>query len=150
MFVRKNRLKTTPETTNSSNTQPHPTRKTVALPKIELQTFSGNVLEWASFFDIFKSSIHSDTTLDNIQKFVYLRSMLKDEAARTVGGLTLTDANYSHAIELLEERYGQKHQIIDAHMTALLNLSKPVDDANIWKAMTVLSSLISCFGVHSS
>ncbi|XP_006825701.1 uncharacterized protein LOC102808861, partial [Saccoglossus kowalevskii] len=115
---------------NSSNTQPHPTRKTVALPKIELQTFSGNVLEWASFFDIFKSSIHSDTTLDNIQKFVYLRSMLKDEAARTVGGLTLTDANYSHAIELLEERYGQKHQIIDAHMTALWNLSKPVDDAN--------------------
>ncbi|XP_070543778.1 uncharacterized protein [Ptychodera flava] len=134
-FVKKNRPETqTPNdfiTTQNGNMSSlgNTQRKTVALPKLRLQTFSGNVLEWSTFFDVFKSSVHSDSNLGNIQKFTYLRSMLKDEAARTVSGLSLNEANYSHAIDLLKERYGQTHLIVDAHMTALWNLQKPTNDA---------------------
>uniref|UniRef100_A0ABM0M2K9 Uncharacterized protein LOC102805799 n=1 Tax=Saccoglossus kowalevskii TaxID=10224 RepID=A0ABM0M2K9_SACKO len=103
-------------------------KNTIALPKLQLQTFDGNTLEWVSFFDLFKSSIHEDTSLDNIQKFTYLRSLLTGKASHTISGLALTEANYKHAVDLLVARYGQKHLLIDAHMTALWQLRQPCND----------------------
>ncbi|XP_070554752.1 uncharacterized protein [Ptychodera flava] len=115
---------------NSDTATQDTSKKTVALPKLQLKTFSGNVLEWVSFYDTFKSSIHNDKNLENIQKFTYLRSVLTDEAARTISGLALTNSNYDHALELLIERYGQNHLIIDAHMTALWQIPQPTSDIN--------------------
>ncbi|KAH3870353.1 hypothetical protein DPMN_033535 [Dreissena polymorpha] len=37
-----------------------------------------------------------------------------------IGGFPLTGRNYQSAIELLRERYGQTHKIIDNFMTLLL------------------------------
>ncbi|XP_070567303.1 uncharacterized protein [Ptychodera flava] len=110
---------------NTANATQDTSKRTVALPKLQLKTFSGNVLEWVSFYDTFKSSVHNDSSLENIQKFTYLRSVLTDEAARTISGLALTNSNYDHALELLIERYGQNHLIIDAHMTALWQIPQP-------------------------
>ena len=42
-----------------------------------------------------------------------------------IGGFQLTDNNYVHSVELLKERYGQEHKLVDAHMEALLNLTAP-------------------------
>nr|XP_006823031.1 PREDICTED: uncharacterized protein LOC102803240 [Saccoglossus kowalevskii] len=139
IFVKKHRklesVKSSPEPSNenaatdaSTTSSSTPTRTAISLPKLQLQTFSGNVVEWHSFYDIFKSTIHADTSLDPVQKFTYLRSMLQGEAADTIARLTLTDGNYCHAIDLLVERYGQTHQIIDAHTTALWTLAKHIGD----------------------
>ena len=43
-------------------------------------------------------------------------------AARAVQGLTLTEANYDSAIELLKSRFGKPQQVISAHMDELLHL----------------------------
>ncbi|XP_006821839.1 uncharacterized protein LOC100377489 [Saccoglossus kowalevskii] len=104
-------------------------RRAVQLPKLELQTFAGDTLKWVSFNDTFNAAIHNDGTLDNIQKFTYLRSLLTGEAARTIEGLDLTDANYASALTLLRERYGQKQVIISAHMKSLWELPTPTEDA---------------------
>lgn len=56
----------------------------VRLPKIELPTFSGAYEEWHPFFRIFDSLIHSNETLNDIQKFHYLKSSLKRDAAETI------------------------------------------------------------------
>ena len=45
------------------------------------------------------------------------------EAARVIQGLSLTEANYKHALELLEQRFGQKLIIISAHMDNLVKLN---------------------------
>ena len=54
-----------------------------------------------------------------------MRSLLQGEAARAVAGFPLTDANYSHSVEILKERFGQTQKIVNAHMQALLNLPTP-------------------------
>ena len=71
--------------------------------------------------------MNSNPSLSGVQKFNYLRSQLRDEAAKTIAGFPLTSDNYEHSIALLKERFGQSHKIVNAHMQALLDLPKPLN-----------------------
>ena len=95
------------------------------LPKIDLPKFDGSVLEWQSFWDSFDSAIHSNSTLSEVQKFNYLKSLLEGEASNTIAGFALTHTNYVEAVDLLHERFGQRHRIIQSYMQALLDMPTP-------------------------
>lgn len=92
------------------------------LPKLTLPKFRGDVTKWISFWDSFKSAVHENGSLSAIDKFNYLNSLLEGHASRAIQGLSLTEANYESAIEILNERFGRKQQIISAHMDELLKL----------------------------
>ena len=51
-------------------------RKTVKLSLIYIPKFSGELLEWPTFFDSFKAAIDTSSDLHDIKKFTYLRSYL--------------------------------------------------------------------------
>ena len=95
------------------------------LPKLSLPIFTGNILEWQTFWDSFESSVHHNDSLSDIQRFSYLRSLLQGDAARVIEGFPLTHTNYIQAVELLKERFGQEHQIVYAYMLGLLELPRP-------------------------
>ncbi|XP_071176199.1 uncharacterized protein [Mytilus edulis] len=95
------------------------------LPKLTLPTFTGETLMWQTFWDSFESSVQYNPTLTDIQKFTYLKSQLSNEAVRCIDGLPLTSNNYTEAIKLLKERFGQPHKITNAYMQALLDLPAP-------------------------
>ncbi|XP_062574758.1 uncharacterized protein LOC134236601 [Saccostrea cucullata] len=63
--------------------------------------------------------------MTEVQKFNYLKSLVAEEASNTISGFALTHANYNRAIELLHERFGQKHKITQSYMQALLDLPPP-------------------------
>ena len=67
----------------------------------------------------------SDTLLDNIQKFQYLKAQLSGDPEMVIEGLALTNANYTEAMKLLQDRYGQPHKVRSALMKALWDLLKP-------------------------
>ena len=48
--------------------------------------------------------------------------MLEGSAANAISGLSLTTANYSEAITILQKRFGNKQQVVNKHMDALLEL----------------------------
>ena len=75
-----------------------------------------------ALLDSFKAAIHSSATLSNIDKFNYLRCYVAGEALNTIEGVSLTIGNYGKALELLEDRYGNKQAIITAHVKNLLKL----------------------------
>ena len=110
---------------------PVPTVKKVRvkLPKLESKTFDRKVHEWQEFWDSFESSIHINEQFSDVDKFSYLRNMLKGAAKTTIAGFSLTSANYNATIELLEKRYGNATTIKRAHVNELLNLS-PVYNEN--------------------
>ena len=60
----------------------------------------------------------------DIDKFNYLHSLLENSAAEAISGLKITSANYQEAIDILDERFGNQQQIVNAHMNASLNLPK--------------------------
>lgn len=74
----------------------------IRLPKITLPTFSGAYNEWMPFYNTFKSLIHTNDTLSNIQRFHYLKSVLTGEAADVIESLEISEENYNNAWDLLK------------------------------------------------
>ena len=97
------------------------------LPKLTLPTFSGEPLQFQTFWDSFVAAIHNDEGLTGVQKFHYLRAQLQGDAYNVIDNLPLTDLNYEHSVALLKERFGQPYKLVDAHMNALMHLPKPVN-----------------------
>nr|XP_012232203.1 PREDICTED: uncharacterized protein LOC105677895 [Linepithema humile] len=94
----------------------------VRLPKIELPTFSGLYKDWYAFFDVFNSLIHSNGLLNDVQRFHYLKSALKGEAAETISSLEISGLNYENAWTRLQERYDNQRLIIQTHIKAIFDL----------------------------
>ena len=95
------------------------------LPKLELPTYSGDLLKFQNFWDQFEAAVHNNDDLPDIQKFTYLRSVLKGNALQTVEGFEVTGANYKPAVEALKHRYGRKRIIFQRSSNQLLTWNKP-------------------------
>ena len=86
------------------------------LPKITLPKFSGEVTKFRVFWDSFESAIDKNPSLSAIDKFNYLNALLKGSAARSIQNLSLSEANYTVATEILNQRFGRTQAIILVHM----------------------------------
>ena len=126
---------------------------TVHLRKLDIGKFSGDVIEWKPFWEKFEALI-GEKDIPTVSKFSYLLSALEGEAKGVVQGLSVTEANYSTACQLLKERFGRTEQIRFAHIQTLLNLSQmprgqkgtPVSSLWSWKD-TLLSHIRSLEGL---
>ena len=74
------------------------------LPKLEFPVFKGNPLQWQSFYDQFNISIHQNKTLNDIDRFNYLRRYFAGQALATITGLTLNSENCNEALDILIDR----------------------------------------------
>ena len=92
------------------------------LPKIKIAKFAGDPKSWQSFWDSFQAAVHSNTAIHDVDKFNYLKGLLEGPALAAITGLSLTDSNYKVAVDILEERFGNKQLVISSHMEALLQL----------------------------
>ena len=57
----------------------------------------------ASFWDSYESAVHKNKDFSDVDKFNYLRSLLERSAYDAIAGLTLSAANYSEAVDILQE-----------------------------------------------
>ena len=69
-----------------------------------------------------------------------------------VQGLTLTEANYDSAVELLKERFGNKQTIISSHMDELMKLPdstlhRPSSLRNVYDKITVHTRGLESLGI---
>lgn len=94
----------------------------VRLPKIDLPTFSGSYEDWYPFYDVSNSLIHSNNNLNDIQRFHYLKSSLKSEAAEIIESLEISGANYTDAWSRLKERYDNERLAVQNHIKAIFDL----------------------------
>ena len=94
------------------------------LPSINLPSFGGSYDSWLSFHDLFKSLVHKDTELANIEKLYRLKGCLKSEAADIIESLEISSDNYLVAWDLLKKRYDNRKVIREGHASALLKLPK--------------------------
>jgi hypothetical protein len=110
------------ENTTGSDITQTVRRATVKLPSISLPTFEGKYENWATFENIFKVMVDSQTDITSIEKFSYLLLALKGQAFQLVQGLPITTDNYSIAWNLLVDRYENKKLIAATHVRQLLGL----------------------------
>jgi len=105
-----------------------PIVNSLKLPRIDLSSFSGTYEEWYPFHDTFHSLIHRDNSITEIQKFHYLKSSLKGEAAEVIQSLEISSNNYKEAWHILKRRYDNKRLIIQKHIKALFDLQPIVKE----------------------
>lgn len=106
-------------TTNVANSgSPH---VDVKLPRMNLPTFGGSIVEWPSFFDLFDSAVHKNASLLDSQKLYFLKTNLVDEAAALISHLRIEDANYAPALAKLKARYNKPLEIAAQHIQRFLS-----------------------------
>ena len=94
------------------------------LPRLDLPTFAGDIIQWSHFWESFETSVDNRTDIADVTKLTYLRSLLRGEAMQCITGLALTGRNYGNACELLKNRYGRPELIIFRHVERLLALEE--------------------------
>ena len=94
----------------------------VKLPKLDLPVFDGKLTEYTHFKESFEAAVDTKS-ISGISKFQYLKSCLKGSALKSIDGLNLSSANYDVAMKILDEKFGQRHKIISAHMECLHSLT---------------------------
>ncbi|RUA05998.1 MAG: hypothetical protein DSY43_03210 [Gammaproteobacteria bacterium] len=118
---------TTPHTpTSTTSTQQLSTISTAKLrarlPKLEVRKFDGTPHEWQEFWDAFTSAVDNNDALSKVDKFNYLRGLLEGPAKSSIAGFSLTEANYSTAVEQLTKRYGKRNTIQRSHISEMMQL----------------------------
>lgn len=101
----------------------------VKLPQINIKPFKGDTAEWTPFIQIFTALIVNNPSLTDIQKFIYLKSFLRDEALNLIDSLQVTNENFNTALEIVRRRYENKLSVINAHFNTLLDV-EPMSKCN--------------------
>jgi len=102
----------------------------VKLPKLDVPTFNGNILQWLTFWEQFSVAIHDRVDLTKPQKMAYLRQALKHGSARNmIEGLSRTGEQYDEAIECLENRYNKPRLIHQAHVKEIIEVPNLRDNS---------------------
>uniref|UniRef100_A0A8D8QPT2 CCHC-type domain-containing protein n=1 Tax=Cacopsylla melanoneura TaxID=428564 RepID=A0A8D8QPT2_9HEMI len=110
--TRNPQMQTTVPTQSTFNSQSQ-------LPKLQLASFSGDILKWTEFWDRFSSVVDRRTDIPDVDKLAYLVCSLEGSAKQSIHGLEMTNANYKVAVQKLNERFGKPNLIVDAHYAAL-------------------------------
>ena len=125
------------------------TSASVKLPVLTLKKFDGNILQFTEFFDMFKSTVHANKRLSDVERLAYLRSNLVGPALEVIAGVPSTSDNYSVALRLLEDRFGSKDAIIHARYRAITELSPPsVKMGSLRKFYNDLNAHLRCLTVE--
>jgi len=66
--------------------------------------------------------INSHPDLTNVERLQHLRSCLRDAALETIRSLEISDGNYAIALDLLQNRFGNRRLVFQAHITEIRGL----------------------------
>lgn len=111
------------------------------LPEIELPKFDGKYSSWITFRDEFESLVHSNETIDAIDKFRYLVSSLRDgQAFSVIEFIPRTALNYPVAWNRLIETFDNETVIKKKYIKDIYNISNVREDS-----VTSLQTFIDTF-----
>ncbi|XP_045493460.1 uncharacterized protein LOC123692730 [Colias croceus] len=118
------------------------------LPKIAIPHFSGKYTEWTSFRDLFLSLVHSNPTLDDVQRLHYLKCQLTGEAERFLRHIPITAENYKLCWKQLEDRYSNKKYLANCILKKFMN-QKTVTTESATALRELLDNTNECHNVYS-
>ena len=104
--------------------------KSIKLPRLDVPTFDGNILNWKTFWEQFDVSIHARSDLSDAEKLAYLRSALRNGTAKSViEGLTRSGEQYKEAITCLKSHFDRPRLLHQTHVRKILEIPNLKDGA---------------------
>ncbi|XP_048578061.1 uncharacterized protein LOC116619333 [Nematostella vectensis] len=105
------------EPANSSDVMGNSNRS--GLKGVQVPLFKGNRENWPYFWGIFKSLVHDNKTLSEPVKLAHLNNSLADNVKIVISGLTGGPGDYEKSVKLLEGRFGDPRDVIEAHLNRI-------------------------------
>ncbi|UYV78825.1 K02A2.6-like, partial [Cordylochernes scorpioides] len=126
----------TKENTHSDKQLPE---SNVNLPKINLPIFNGDSANWLSFREIFNSTINSNQTLTEIQKFQYLNASVKGPAEKLIRGFPISDKNYQQAWDTLCNRFNNRRELAFSQINKIFSIRplKSITTGSLYEILDV-------------
>ena len=112
-----------------------PTSKCVNLPKLQMPIFSGNIMEFRNFWNMFSANIDNNEGISKCAQFSYLVSLLRGEALASINGIEICDKNYDFAKKIVPADFLSLKQLVDVismHIYSLDSLDVSVENHNIY------------------
>ena len=125
------------------------------LPRQKILSFSGDALQFQSFWEVFDSSIHLNTSLAPINKFSYLKTLLTGKVKDALNSLDLTSGNYDKAVVILKSSFGDPQVVIHLSIDVLLALHSVSSSCNItdlrkvYNKVETVSRNLLCSEIHA-
>ncbi|GFQ65269.1 integrase catalytic domain-containing protein [Trichonephila clavata] len=116
---------------NESNVRTNNPALSLNLPKLRIPNFSGDSSTYLEFINCFTNAIDANESLNNVDKFIYLKSFLSGEASKIVSGFALTEDNYKSCLNLLKDKYGRQNHLISCFMNKLLEIEPVKSSFNL-------------------
>ena len=94
------------------------------------------------------------STLTDSQKLFYLKGLLTGEASRLLASVTVTDANYEVAKEMLISRYDNRRAIVREHLSKIIHATPvtkqdPTALRSIWQGVDEQRRALTALGIQS-
>lgn len=94
-------------------------KQRIKLPALSLPEFDGDRKRWLGFKNTFAALVDSDNAINNVTKFRYLLSCLKNGTEKCLEAIEINEQNYKIAWDILENRYANLNIIKREHMRTL-------------------------------
>ena len=114
---------------------------TMSLPTIQIPVFDGNQNDFNDFYSLFKELVDNDSKLSELQKFYYLKSVLKGNALLIISEFKLEEVNYKRALNALVERYWDPRKTADFYINQILNCN--LAKSNLTSFLNTLKNAVS-------
>lgn len=95
----------------------------IKLPKISLPVFSGDIKQWPEFIDKYNTLIHKCSSLSDTERFHYLVSSLRDDAASVIRIFPVVGDHYLDAYNFLVARYQDERELAFTCWRDILNVT---------------------------
>jgi hypothetical protein len=93
-----------------------PIAPAIKLSTIKLEHSSGDIQSWQRFWEQFQSSVDTNPSVSQINKYVFLRGYLEGEHKHLVDGIAVTPETYDETEHILHAKYGDKNRIIQVNL----------------------------------
>ena len=120
--------------------------ETCRIPKLEIPTFHGDIMHWATFWDQFEASIDSHERLSDVRKLTYLRKAIKDPDTRALlySGAE-KEGLYAEIVAVLKLRFDRAREIHRNHCQKLTQLGAVKKNrTELRRFVDTASTTISC------
>ncbi|CAJ0592998.1 unnamed protein product [Cylicocyclus nassatus] len=111
-----------------------PLEQPVKPPSYGIPIFNGDIEAFSEFWDIFSTAVHDSNTVSAAVKFMYLKSVLKGDAARIIAGLKATAENYDTAVRTLVDTYDRPEILKSRLWDKLIHQPQALDSADSQRA----------------
>ncbi|XP_072389595.1 uncharacterized protein [Diabrotica undecimpunctata] len=105
-----------------SNVPVHDSFQNILLPKLKLPVFNGEYETWLDFKQSFMSTIDQNTTLNQSQKYNFLKAALDGYAKRAISGCEETQ-DYPRAWKMLCDKFDKRKCLVDTHIQSVINIT---------------------------